>query len=73
MPVRVSGTLYTRFSAVTGNYPRRLFPRVTLTVLPPHRLPALPPLRARLRRRLLADAMLRIMQHMMFASQRSYS
>ena len=51
VPVRVSGTLYSRFSAVTGNYPRRLFPRVTLTVLPPHRLPALPPLRAKVRRR----------------------
>src|SRR5262249_14433002 len=34
VPVRVSGTLYSWFSAVSGNYPRRLFPRVTLTVLP---------------------------------------
>jgi len=69
VPVRVSGTLESRWSAVTGNHRRRLFPRVTLTVLPPHRLPVLPPLRARVRRRRLADEMLRIMQHMMFASQ----
>ena len=69
VPVRVRGTLYGRFSAVSGNYPRRLFPRVTLTVLPPHRLPALPPLKARLRRRRLADELLRIMQHMMYASE----
>ena len=69
VPVRVSGTLYSHFSSVTGNYPRRLFPRVTLTVLPPQRLPTLAPARARVRRRVLADAMLRIMQHMMFASR----
>ena len=69
VPVRVNGTLYSRFSAMAGNYPRRLFPRVTLTVLSPHRLPMLPPQQARTRRRMLADQMLRIMQHMMFASQ----
>jgi acyl-[acyl-carrier-protein]-phospholipid O-acyltransferase/long-chain-fatty-acid--[acyl-carrier-protein] ligase len=69
VPVRVSGTLESRWSAVTGNHPRRLFPRVTLTVLPPHRLPSLHALRARVRRRRLTDEMLRIMQHMMFASQ----
>ena len=47
VPVRVSGTLYSRFSAVGGNFPRRLFPRVTLTVLPPQPLPALPPLQGK--------------------------
>jgi acyl-[acyl-carrier-protein]-phospholipid O-acyltransferase/long-chain-fatty-acid--[acyl-carrier-protein] ligase len=69
VPVRVSGTLESRFSAVGGNHPRRFFPRVTLTVLPPRRLPALPTLRARVRRRRLADELLRMMQHMMFATQ----
>jgi len=69
VPVRVSGTLYSRYSAVGGNFPKLRFPRVTLTILPPHTLPALPPLPAKVRRRRLAEALLRIMEHMMFASQ----
>src|SRR5262245_37192493 len=69
VPVRVSGTLYSRYSAVGGNFPKLRFPRVTLTILPPHTLPVLPPLPAKVRRRRLAEALLRIMEHMMFASQ----
>jgi acyl-[acyl-carrier-protein]-phospholipid O-acyltransferase / long-chain-fatty-acid--[acyl-carrier-protein] ligase len=69
VPVRLSGTLYTRWSAVGGLYPKRYFPRVTLTILPPQKLPALPHVAGRIRRRRLARAMLRIMEQMMFASQ----
>jgi len=69
VPVRVTGTLYTRFSAVGGRFPKRLFPQVTLRVLPPQKLPSLPPLPAKVRRRRVAGAMLRIMEHMMFASR----
>ncbi len=69
VPVRVSGTLYSHFSAVGGHFPKRLFPRVTLTVMPPQSLPALPRLQAKARRRRLAEALLRIMEHMMYASR----
>jgi len=69
VPVRITGTVYTRFAAVGGDFPKRRFPRVTLQILPAEQLPALPPLPGKLRRRVLADAMLRIMQHMMYASQ----
>ena len=60
VPVRVTGTLYTRFSAVGGRFPKRLFPQVTLRVLPPQKLPSLPPCRPRSAER-LAVAMLRIL------------
>src|SRR6185295_11199438 len=69
VPVRLSGTLYSRFSAVGGRFPKRWFPRVTLTVMAPQRLPALPPMNAKARRRRLAEALLRIMEHMMYASR----
>ena len=69
VPVRVSGTLHSHCSAVGGRFPKLYFPRVTLTILPPQTLPVLPPFPAKQRRRRLGDAMLRIMEHMMFASR----
>ena len=69
VPVHITGTLYSRYAAVGGLFPKRLFPRVTITIMPGRRLPAplLQPGKARRRR--LADELLRIMQHMMFASR----
>jgi acyl-[acyl-carrier-protein]-phospholipid O-acyltransferase/long-chain-fatty-acid--[acyl-carrier-protein] ligase len=69
VPVRISGTLYSRYSAVGGLFPKRLFPRVTITVLPGRRLPAQLQRPGKARRRRLADELLKIMQHMMFASR----
>lgn len=70
VPVRITGTLLTRFAAVGGLFPKRLFPRVTIRIMPGRPLPALPQaLSGRARRRRLADALLEIMQHMMYASQ----
>jgi acyl-[acyl-carrier-protein]-phospholipid O-acyltransferase/long-chain-fatty-acid--[acyl-carrier-protein] ligase len=69
VPVRITGTLYSRYAAVGGLFPRRLFPRVTITVLPGRRLPAQLQLPGKTRRRRLADELLRIMQHMMLASR----
>jgi len=62
VPVYIKGTLYSRSSAVGGAYPQRWFPKVTLTVLPPTKLPHAPSADARDRRRILADEMLRLMQ-----------
>jgi acyl-[acyl-carrier-protein]-phospholipid O-acyltransferase/long-chain-fatty-acid--[acyl-carrier-protein] ligase len=69
VPVRITGTLYTRYAAVGGNFPKRRFPRVTIQVLPAQELPAAARLPGKTRRRRQADALLSIMQHMMFASQ----
>jgi acyl-[acyl-carrier-protein]-phospholipid O-acyltransferase/long-chain-fatty-acid--[acyl-carrier-protein] ligase len=69
VPVRITGTLYTGFAAVGGRFPRHRFPRVAIRILPAERLPVAAALPGKQRRRLLADALLRIMQHMMFASR----
>ncbi len=69
VPVRITGTLYTRFAAVGGLFPKLRFPQVTIRILPAQQLPAVSPLRGKKRRRLMGESLLRIMQHMMFASQ----
>ncbi len=71
VPVRITGTLYTRFAAVGGLFPKRLFPAVTIRILEARLLPAASQLPGKKRRRLLADSMLRIMQQMMFDSRPS--
>ena len=69
VPVRITGTLYSRFAAVGGRFPRRWFPQVTIHVLEGRELPAPSQLPGKKRRRLLADELLTILQHMMFASR----
>jgi acyl-[acyl-carrier-protein]-phospholipid O-acyltransferase/long-chain-fatty-acid--[acyl-carrier-protein] ligase len=62
VPVHIAGTLYSRFSAVGGAYPKRWLPRVTLTVQPPLKMSAKPNVNGRDRRHRLADEMLKILQ-----------
>jgi acyl-[acyl-carrier-protein]-phospholipid O-acyltransferase/long-chain-fatty-acid--[acyl-carrier-protein] ligase len=69
VPVRITGTLYSRFAEVKGRFPRRWLPQVTIQVLEGHELPAPSQLPGKKRRRLLADELLTILQHMMFASR----
>lgn len=69
VPVRIEGTLCSRWATIGGHFPKHWLPRVTLKVMPPVKLPDLPPLPARERRRRLADAVLQIMQRMMFDSR----
>jgi acyl-[acyl-carrier-protein]-phospholipid O-acyltransferase/long-chain-fatty-acid--[acyl-carrier-protein] ligase len=69
VPVRISGTLHTRFAAAGGLIPKRLFPRVTIRILPATRLPQSVALPGRRHRRQLADSLLRLMQQMMFDSR----
>ena len=66
VPVHIAGTLHSRFSAVGGAYPRRWFPKVTLTIQPAVKLSSLGTTYARHRRRRLADEMLKLMQRMIF-------
>jgi acyl-[acyl-carrier-protein]-phospholipid O-acyltransferase/long-chain-fatty-acid--[acyl-carrier-protein] ligase len=68
VPVRLDGPARSYFSRLSGQHPRRLFPKVTLTILAATKIemPAAPT--AKLRRRAAGDAMRRIMQNMLFAS-----
>ncbi|HYH41468.1 MAG TPA: AMP-binding protein, partial [Burkholderiales bacterium] len=71
VPVHIAGTLHSRFSVVGGDFPRRWFPRVVLTVQPAITLPLPEAGQARNRRRLLSDMMLTVMRHMMFDARPS--
>lgn len=66
VPVHVSGTLYSHFSAVGGAWPKRWLPRVVLTVHAPVKVDAHAQVQGRNRRRRLAGAVLQIMQRMLF-------
>jgi acyl-[acyl-carrier-protein]-phospholipid O-acyltransferase/long-chain-fatty-acid--[acyl-carrier-protein] ligase len=69
VPVRLDGPARGYFARATGLYPRRLLPRITLTVLPPTRIAMPVGGSAKQRRRKAGEAMRRVMQEMLFASQ----
>lgn len=64
IPLRIEGTLYSRWAATSGRWPRRWLPRVTLDVQPSVSF-AKPAAAPGTRRRQLADDLLRIMQRAM--------
>jgi acyl-[acyl-carrier-protein]-phospholipid O-acyltransferase/long-chain-fatty-acid--[acyl-carrier-protein] ligase len=69
VPVRLDGPARSYFSRLSGRYPRRLLPRVTLSVLPPTRIDIAPEGSAKQRRRAAGEAMRKLMQEMLFASR----
>lgn len=62
VPIVIEGSQYSRFAGTAGNFPKRWLPRITVRILPATKLPEIPELRGRARRRRLAEEMLRIMQ-----------
>ena len=69
VPVRLDGPARSLFARTSGEYPHRLLPRITLTVLPATRIRVADTGRARDRRRQAGEAMRRVMQDMVFSSQ----
>ena len=69
LPVRLDGPARSYFSRLSGNYPRSLFPRITLSFLPTTSIPMPDAPTAKLRRRMAGEAMRRLMQEMLFKSQ----
>ena len=69
VPVRLDGTARTYFARVSGKAPRCLFPKITISVLPPTSIPLPDAATAKLRRRKAGEAMRRLMQNMLFASR----
>ena len=64
VPLRIEGTLQSRWAATSHRWPRRLFPHVTLAVQPSTRLPARSGAGGA-RRRQLSEDLLRILQQSM--------
>lgn len=69
VPVRLDGGTRSYFSRVSGKMPKRLFPRITLSILPATRIAMPEAATAKLRRRKAGEAMRTVMQKMIFASQ----
>lgn len=69
VPIVIQGSQYSRFSGTSGEFPKRWFPRIAIRILSATKLPEIPELRGRARRRRLADEMLRIMQRAWVASR----
>lgn len=69
IPVRLDGAARSYFSRVSGRMPKRLFPKITISILPATRIAISDMASAKLRRREAGEAMRRIMQEMIFASQ----
>jgi acyl-[acyl-carrier-protein]-phospholipid O-acyltransferase/long-chain-fatty-acid--[acyl-carrier-protein] ligase len=68
LPVRLDGPARSFFSRISGKYPRRMFPRVTISVLATTTIAMPVADTAKQRRRLAGDAMRRLMQKMLFES-----
>ena len=76
LPVRVEGAAQSYFGRLSDAHPRKLLPRVTLTVLPSTEIVIEdptnhPPLTARQRRRIAGEGMRGVMQKMLFQAQKS--
>ncbi|MBC7779921.1 MAG: bifunctional acyl-ACP--phospholipid O-acyltransferase/long-chain-fatty-acid--ACP ligase [Proteobacteria bacterium] len=69
LPVRLDGPARTFFSRVSGKYPKRLFPPITMSIQPPTRIEMASEGSAKARRRKAGEAMRRVMQQMLFSSQ----
>jgi len=69
VPVRLDGGARSYFSRVSGRMPKRIFPKISISILPATHIEMPDEPSAELRRRKAADAMRRIMQEMIFASQ----
>lgn len=69
VPITIDGAVYTHFSRMSGDFPRRWFPRITVTIHPPRTIhqPDLPT--ARKRRKVEAEELRRIMQESQFESR----
>ncbi|MDD2685051.1 MAG: bifunctional acyl-ACP--phospholipid O-acyltransferase/long-chain-fatty-acid--ACP ligase [Gallionella sp.] len=68
LPVRLDGPARSYFSRISGRYPRRLFPKVTISVQPQTAIAMPAGDTAKQRRRLAGEAMRQVMQKMVFES-----
>ncbi len=70
VPVHIDGPQYTFMSRMSGDFPRKWFPRITLTIGEPRRVEMPVARTAKLRRRLASERLRRILQESMFAARK---
>jgi acyl-[acyl-carrier-protein]-phospholipid O-acyltransferase / long-chain-fatty-acid--[acyl-carrier-protein] ligase len=68
LPVRIDGAQYSPFSRLKGVYPRKLFPKITLTFMPPVSSEAPAGLKGSLLREHQAEKLYTVMTDMVFRS-----
>ncbi|MCH9638111.1 MAG: AMP-binding protein, partial [Betaproteobacteria bacterium] len=68
LPIIISGAQYTPFSKLRGKVHIRLFPKITLTIMPPVQLSVPPHIRGRTRRHAAGVKLYDVMTNMMFQS-----
>ena len=75
LPIRVDGAAESYFGRLSSDHPRKILPKVILTIQPVTRIDiannAHPPLSAKQRRRIAGEGMRSVMQHMLFQTQKS--
>lgn len=69
LPICLNGLQYTPFARLTGKMPRRIFPRVTIKVMPPVKLDVPHDMDGRIRRQKINLRLYDIMSEVMYASQ----
>ncbi len=69
VPVRLDGAARSYFSRLDSRHPRRLLPKITLSVLPPTSITVTSEGSAHAKRRKAGEAMRRLMQEMIFVTQ----
>lgn len=68
LPIRIEGSQYTYFSLLKGRVPCKLFPKITITLLPPQTLSIDPSLMGRTRRHALSERLYDLMVSLMFTT-----
>lgn len=68
LPIRIDGAQYSKFSRLKGKLRLRWFPRITLTILPPHKFNIPDAVKGRARRQLASAQLYDVMSGMMFDS-----
>ncbi|MEK7754363.1 MAG: AMP-binding protein, partial [Acidobacteriota bacterium] len=70
VPIHIDGPRYTGMGRMSGDFPRKGFPRITLTIGAPCKLEMPVARTAKLRRRLASERLRRIMQESAFAARK---
>jgi acyl-[acyl-carrier-protein]-phospholipid O-acyltransferase / long-chain-fatty-acid--[acyl-carrier-protein] ligase len=70
VPVHIDGAVYSIFSRMAGDFPRKWFPRITITIHAPRTITAPDVAGAKLRRALETEALRKIMQQSAYEAHR---